>query len=527
MKPIRSFFFLSGLLILVLFADGILKRAGKEGLTDRKKTDRAFTESLWLDRSGKQDWAREEETELNKLQQSWVEDSLMQAYRSIYRLDAGIFLDAQLQGIPLTPLEFDTSRTGRMLLDDFFVRLLILENPRHESSLRQYYQKPDFWAEALAENRKYFTRILHYGDAQIENDHITSTLRAFFQKDFGGTGPGLLPLFQSGRDLSPKISGNWHKVKAEKGSRKGNFGVYTAYLGSQPLNTIIRSKNPQYGYLHFDLASHTDNTDDLSVDLIVHSQVQAGDLEIRTEKEKLSSPRILSAYNQQRLSYRLPLRSREISLRLDIGKKNRSLYAIAVNDTSGLSIDNLSMKGSTGYIFTPNNRRFLTDQFNLLNVGLIIYQFGIPSLLEAASPGNYDYYRMLLMQDLSYIRAQMPNIPVIVVGLADYPAQELPPPAGLDTDKLRRIQKEVALQTGCIFWNLGQAMGGNGSIVRWSEAEPTLVAVNCTRFSEKGAELVGKLFYKAILDAYRDFLLRECKERMLERGKQLQKTTKN
>jgi len=38
-------------------------------------------------------------------------------------------------------------------------------------------------------------RVLHFGDSQIEGDRMTSLLREYFQKRFGGEGPSIQPVF--------------------------------------------------------------------------------------------------------------------------------------------------------------------------------------------------------------------------------------------------------------------------------------------------------------------------------------------
>ncbi|MDE7338004.1 MAG: hypothetical protein K2M92_01825, partial [Bacteroidales bacterium] len=165
-------------MLVLLLADILGRRAGYEGFLNLR-TERVALfsqgrwQGLWQGR-GKM-WAQEEDREILSLQEVWAQDTLMNFYRRIYRLDADVFLDEELPGIPVTPFEFDSSRTGRMLLDDFFVKLLVMRNPDYAESLRQWYAKPDFWTETLASNRKDFVRILHFGDSQIENDRITST----------------------------------------------------------------------------------------------------------------------------------------------------------------------------------------------------------------------------------------------------------------------------------------------------------------------------------------------------------------
>lgn len=62
-----------------------------------------------------------------------------------------------------------------------------------------------------SENR--IVRVAHYGDSQIEGDRITSFLREFFHKEFGGEGVGYVPV----DDISDNVnyfrstSGNWER----------------------------------------------------------------------------------------------------------------------------------------------------------------------------------------------------------------------------------------------------------------------------------------------------------------------------
>ena len=57
--------------------------------------------------------------------------------------------------------------------------------------------------ERIASGHKRHTRILHFGDSQIENDRMTSLIRYRMQKHFGGTGTGLCRPYRSIRAASP------------------------------------------------------------------------------------------------------------------------------------------------------------------------------------------------------------------------------------------------------------------------------------------------------------------------------------
>lgn len=520
MKPFRSFLFLAGIVLVLLLADILGRRAGYEGFLNLHTGRVVFPQGIGhgLLQGRERVWAQEDSETLS-LQEVWAQDTLMNFYRRIYRLDTDIFLDEELQGISVTPFEFDSSQASRTLLDGFFVKLLVMRNPDYAESLRQWYAVPDFRTEALAESRPDFVRILHFGDSQIENDRITSTLRHFFQGDFGGRGPGLLPLFASYHTLQPAVSGAWHTVKAEKNSRRGNYGVYDAHLTCPPLQTLVRSKKTVTGFLEY---KFPENFNAPFVDVLVHADLPSSALRLAEDGQQVAVGDFLETFGQKRLTYPLRPGTRRLTLDMEL-RKNHTLYALAANDTVGVSVDNIAVRGGAGTVFTPNNRRFLTDQFILLNTGLIIYQFGMNALKNPATQNNdYGYFHMLLLQELTYIRAQMPDVPVIVVGVADRPQGGLRAGQVSDAEQIRRIQKEVAFQTGCVYWDLCEAMGGKNSMRRWAEARPALASSDGVHFTERGAEVAGCLFYKAFLNSYRDFLLRERRNLTLLRARQLQ-----
>lgn len=56
------------------------------------------------------------------------------------------------------------------------------------------------------------TRILHFGDSQIENDRMTALIRYRLQKQFGGSGTGLvqaIPLYSGHMAFQQEVSGEW------------------------------------------------------------------------------------------------------------------------------------------------------------------------------------------------------------------------------------------------------------------------------------------------------------------------------
>ena len=67
-------------------------------------------------------------------------------------------------------------------------------------------------------------------------------------------------------------------------------------------------------------------------------------------------------------------------------------------------------------------------------------------------------------------------------------------------------------------------MGGEGSATRWITASVPLATDMPFRFTPQGGDLAGRLFYKAIMDAYRQFLRSEGRDMILNRTKTLELT---
>lgn len=561
MKPIRSFLFLLLALILLLSVHFILEFSGQDGLftnvtdyTNSWFTTRTILTDKPEGKSGKE--YNTSGTPVNdKRKQLWKEDAQMRMFAQIYRLDNDLFNNPLLQDIPLQTLEYDSAQAGKILLRDFFAHLLALRNPLYSQSIARLYFQTEWWNENPDRHRDNFIRILYYGDSPIEDDPITSTLRSLFQNNFGGQGKGIVPVIQPGnyrKDI--ETEGKWHRVQIKDRSRKGNYGILGGYLGSPPEFAILDNKKQETGRIGFSLS--TQNTPSgywnhvrdsllypdtvqnrpqsqpsIFLETIVHSDVRDNDIRVFLGKEELPLVSSLENFGQKRLTFAIPTAESvsesankvnkanttgktkpsdkktnkdKIDIRMVFGK-NHNIYTVSLNDTLGICVDNLSTRGRSAHIFSPNNRRFLTDQINLLGTRLIIYRFGTDALKALQThpkskqhhPDSlYKEFRMLMFQELSYLRMQMPGIPVIVVG----PLESKP-----ETDILGTIQREVAFQTGCAYWDITSSN-----------------LAHFTPQGSQGTQMVGKMLYKAILDAYRSFLLQERKDLMVERALQLQ-----
>jgi lysophospholipase L1-like esterase len=78
--------------------------------------------------------------------------------------------------------------------------------------------------------------------------------------------------------------------------------------------------------------------------------------------------------------------------------------------------------------------------------------------------------------------------------------------------RLIEIESGVAQEAGVAFFNTYQAMGGEGTMGRWYNAEPRMVGADFIHPMPAGAKIVGELLYRALLDGFNEYKLRQLRD---------------
>jgi hypothetical protein len=457
-KQYKSFIFL---VLVLLFTAGFYIFFMPERVSDFVKQFNGFVNSHDSGRKATID-------NKNFLAQLKKRDSAMMEINAQYFINPEIFA-YDLQNVPFEPFVYDINNPLKQLYTDL---LQLRQNPQ-------------------------LLRVLHYGDEQIENDKITKDFRELLQHAFGGEGSGIIPLFQSDYRgvLSIKLSDNWSVMSMQKNQRRGNYGLCNAYLYPPAINALITVGNTEKGTVKIrgiaGCSGVSGNTGGggLFLESLLHGDVWVErDLQItaltgaagnvaagsKTKSGKLTTKSVWAdehrlgapvkqenSYGLQHYAWKLPDSTTGINVSLSL-LKNRNIYALSINSSAGIVVDNISLRGSTGNIFLKNNRRFLIDNYALMNVRLVIYQF--------TSQKSQDFYKTMLQQELGYLRITVPDVPIIVIG---------------NSGTLRK----VALENGCVFWNLQES---------------------------NNAEFAGKMLYKAFVSDYKNFVTKERERKINE-----------
>ncbi len=335
-------------------------------------------------------------------------------------------------------------------------------------------------------------RIIHYGDSQIEEDRITGTIRERLQERFGGSGPGMMPARQyatprvgEGSTAELQRFFNYGDAAYRAGIRQ--YGPYADFVRLDTVSTFsfypIRRK--EKGQSTFDRMTLV--AGNLRSSLSVTSK---GDRrEVAPGQGALSFVR-----------FELPDSSARASMTV---AGCADLYGILLDGKTGVRMDNVAMRGSSGAIFTTMDREQLRAFYKEENVRLILLQYGGNSVPYLKTDKAISNYLESVRKQIRLLRGLAPQAKVVFVGPSDMSTsvagkrQTYPRLPGF-VDSL----KVSATQSGAAYWDIYGAMGGENSMVQWVNARPALAGSDYVHFTLAGSRKIGDMFCDALFLYY-------------------------
>ncbi|MDX9694805.1 MAG: hypothetical protein RBT49_03345 [Bacteroidales bacterium] len=360
-------------------------------------------------------------------------------------------------------------------------------------------------------------RILHYGDSQIEGDRISSYIRKELQKEFGGSGIGLFPaVIIEGTSISvdQTLTGDWERYTMQS-IRTGD--IYHKRLGAlmsfSRFAPVIRDGTSMYSA---DINLRKSNNTYLNTRKFKHFKIYYGYnekpfiAELKYKDQTIDAELVPVSNQLNQLSWKLDAGINDITLHFK-GEDSPDIYALSLDDFKGIAVDNIPLRGSSGTDFTKTDLAFFRSMYQMLNVKLVLMQFGVnlvPHILD-----DYTYYQKQLEKQLKTIKSLRPDISIIVIGVSDMSRNERGNFVSYpNIEKIRDAQKNAAFNAGCGFWDTYEAMGGKNSMPAWVNADPPLARTDFTHFSWKGSMVIAKMFYDALMADYNLYIDSQTKQ---------------
>lgn len=397
----------------------------------------------------------------------------------------------------LSGAETDTGESPEELLER---RLAAIEEAERSSFLDYFATDParfyfpdddievfDKLFEAFDRAAFEMVRVVHYGDSQIEEDRVSNTIRAFLQEKWGGGGAGLIPLREKYYSLSVSETATveptrylvFGPAESRAGHRRYGPAGQIYHIDTVVTMSVFPLKSNQYPSRYFNRVTViADGSRPL------YAAVKSDRRSVASEGRAL-----------HHISFAVPDSSTRVSVTLS---GNTDIYGILLDSDTGISLDNVAMKGCSGTVFTNIDSAQLKDYYDNENVRLIILQYGgntVPYLKDEKGISNY---RKSIEKQINYLRGLAPEATFVFIGPSDMSTNiqgkmKTYPHLPMIVDSLRA----AATSAGAVFWDMYGAMGGEGSMDKWVHSTPALAGRDYVHFTPLGAEKMGEIFCKS------------------------------
>lgn len=350
------------------------------------------------------------------------------------------------------------------------------------------------------------TRIGHYGDSSIATDLITSTIRENLQARFGDAGhgfvlaaKGFIPYKHRGVRQASNPDGWEVREVVRRQDRRGRYG----YGGVQS-----RAQRGAWARIG------TSKQDDVGANasrfhIYYEEQPRGGKFSVRLddgERETVSTE--AETLGDGVYSIEAPDGPHQIELRYARGGPV-SLYGVAVErEGPGVVYDSLGLVGARANRLLNYDAAHIKRQLQLRGVNLIVLGFGGN---EASDERTEDAFYQDYLQVLRRMRQGREDLSCLVFAPLDQAGRHLGRIRTLPTIPLIvAAQRRAAFDSGCAFYDTWQAMGGENAMRRWYDARPRLAMGDFRHATPAGYEIIGNMFYKALLAGFADYLSDEA-----------------
>jgi len=343
------------------------------------------------------------------------------------------------------------------------------------------------------------TRVLHYGDSPVTADSITADVRSLLQQHFGDAGHGFV-------------------LVAKPWAWYGHRGVEVSGKGWRiAVATQVRAKDGFHGLggVSFEgdtgASSHVELAED-HAQMEVHflRQPGGGVLTVEAGGQKLGEVETQGSEKQPGYqTFPLNAGAREINLSVQRGPVR--LFGVSFErNTPGVIYNSLGLNGGQVQVVVRYfDKPQWTEELQHQHPDLVVINYGTNESIYADYIERY--YPGELRQVIERVKAALPRASVLIMspmdrGQRDSNSRITTVPS---LPRLVEIQRQIASQMGCAFFNTFQAMGGEGTMARWYDSTPRLVSADFTHPMPAGARKVGVLLDQALESGYRQFKARE------------------
>lgn len=327
-------------------------------------------------------------------------------------------------------------------------------------------------------------RIAFMGDSFIEADIFTLDVRRLLQKRYGGGGPGWMP-------FTSEVAGYRQGVSHTFSGWKDHF-IVRQTSDQYPLTGHYYTSEGNNATLHYQVAKGYTPWNCATLYYTASQEVQVEVSDSDTIKRVTLPPSSrLKSYPIEQIRGDVTLSFTNLS-----GAKFYGLALDKGRSSGGVIVDNYSHRGSSGIHLAQIESSLGSEFAGLRPYNMIVLQYG----LNVASPKTKDYsgYTKQMKKVIEHLQKLYPRADIVIMGVSDRAKKR---DGAMHTMPaiyaLRKAQRQLAHDTGVVFWDTFQAMGGEDAMVRYTQEG--LAAKDYTHMSFKGGKRLAEVFFNSFL----------------------------
>lgn len=335
-------------------------------------------------------------------------------------------------------------------------------------------------------------RVLVYGGSHTDADIYPQYIRTYLQQRFGDGGHGFVHVAKPWRwyrhaDYWVEGTKYWKTEHAQR--RKGRMDGLYGYMG-----TSLSAKSKRaFGKVH----PRGDAVGSV-YEVFFLRQPKGGSFEVLADDQRQATVKTRAdELGPGYYRFVLPEGPHHIEFKLSGNGEVRMFGMTIEREQPGVVVDTLGIGGTRAANMLQWNEEIWADNMAHRQPDLVTFFYGTNEATDEDQP--IEAYENDLRTVLDRLATVAPNASCLLMGPGDFPRKQ---EDGTWTNRQRiddiiEVQRRVAADHGCGFWDTKAFMGGELSMPMWAAAQPPMAKQDHIHFTKRGYVRIGM----AVVDA--------------------------
>ncbi|MDR2120949.1 MAG: hypothetical protein LBP64_08790 [Tannerella sp.] len=330
-------------------------------------------------------------------------------------------------------------------------------------------------------------RIAFMGDSFIEGDIVVADFRAMMQAHFGGHGVGFVPIASHVEQYRPTIR------QRAKGWQTYSILSNRSY-GEYVLSGLLFEAGNDEASVSFETTDTYPCLGNVSSLKFIYSRNLHAKVRLTCNKAEDTVDDVLPETDSI-MQYEKRGSFTDGQFRFYRAKGLQAL-GIALEDSTGIVVDNFSLRGNAGIVWTALDEDVCRTWNAIRTYDLIVVQYGLN--VAAGNVKNYTWYEEEMEKTVRHLKRCFPDSDILLLSVSDrshyYDGAYRTMPAIIS---LWNTQYRIARKEGLPFWSTFHAMGGEDGMARFVKKH--LAGKDYTHLSFRGGREIAAALYDALM----------------------------